>query len=327
MSGHPFYDDHRQGRNLWYIWLFGGLFIWIVSKLIPNLQSSLFFNTSVEYPTTMFFQAFFEGLNTGQWFYNYLFASIPVLLAIWLVQTKARQRPFHKLIQPNPNIRFRWRRFLAAILVFAGLMALYWLVYYTLFDWMTGQSVAEQLGMDEEDFPMLADRWSKFYFFAIIMLPLVVLNALAQEMAFRGYLDQGLTRYLKRPWAVFLLSSFLYAVWYIYLVDVIVLFIAEDNAHPRTGPTLILYFLNAMVFGFYMSILTYMDRGIEAAVGLNFAGSLLYEVALSPVQLVAWEQDLDGFGYEYLEFVDTLVFYLLALVVLAFWRFGLGEAQ
>ena len=81
----------------------------------------------------------------------------------------------------------------------------------------------------------------------------------------RGYLNQGLSRLIKSPWIIFFITSAGFAALHLGNPE-----IAQSGIEGNKLITLSGYFF----FGFFACILTYIDGGLETAIGVHAANNL-----------------------------------------------------
>lgn len=100
----------------------------------------------------------------------------------------------------------------------------------------------------------------RFWGFAIVSLLLIPLQAGAEEVFFRGYLNQGLTHLTRNKWIAFSLSSLAFMAMH--------LSNPEALAGASTG-TLPIVMSGYLFFGIAMCILVWLDDGLETAIGVH----------------------------------------------------------
>lgn len=100
----------------------------------------------------------------------------------------------------------------------------------------------------------------KFWGFAIVSLLLIPLQAGAEEVFFRGYVNQGLTHIMRNKWIAFGLSSLAFMA--LHLSN------PEALAGASTG-TLPIVMSSYLFFGLAMCVLVWLDDGLETAIGVH----------------------------------------------------------
>ena len=151
--------------------------------------------------------------------------------------------------------KFRWGRLLFSMVVFWAVAA-----GLTIIAHITDQSRAEYV-FDS----------SRFLPFFIISLLLIPLQSATEEIVLRGYLNQGLFRLIKTPWIVFLITSAGFAALHLGNPE-----IDAGAANGTKWLTLSSYFF----FGIFACLLTYIDGGLETAIGVHAANNLYAAVIL-----------------------------------------------
>jgi len=106
---------------------------------------------------------------------------------------------------------------------------------------------------------------SRFFIYVIVSLLFIPLQSAAEEILLRGYLNQGLGKYIKNPWIVFFITSAGFAA--LHLGN-------PEAAKGAENGTLLLTMSGYFAFGFIACILTYMDGGLESAIGMHVANNL-----------------------------------------------------
>ena len=151
--------------------------------------------------------------------------------------------------------KFRWRRLFFSMIVFWGVAGT-----LTTLAHLTDQSRAEYV------FDI-----SRFIPFLVVSLLLIPLQSATEEIVLRGYLNQGLFRLIKNPWIVFLITSAGFAALHLGNPE-----IDAGIASGTKWLTLSSYFF----FGVFACILTYIDGGLETAIGVHAANNLYAAVIL-----------------------------------------------
>lgn len=172
----------------------------------------------------------------------------PIVTAgIWTAQRVLHKRSLRSL--HTAAERFRWKRMAFAMIVFwAVASALSYAAH------ITGQSPAE----------FVFDP-SRFWGFAIVSLLFIPLQSATEEIVLRGYLNQGLSRLIKSPWIIFIITSAGFAALHLGNPE-----IAQSGAEGNKLVTLSGYFF----FGIFACLLTYIDGGLETAIGVHAANNL-----------------------------------------------------
>ncbi len=177
----------------------------------------------------------------------------PMIAGLWMAVKLVHKRPFLSLL--TATSRFRWGRLFFSMIVFWGVVGC-----FTILGHITGLN----------DISVVFDP-SRFFTYALISLLLIPVQSATEELVLRGYLNQGLGKYIKNPWIVFVLTSAMFAA--LHLGN------PEAAAGAEQGKYLITmssYFF----FGFFACILTYIDGGLESAIGIHAANNLYASIFL-----------------------------------------------
>lgn len=177
----------------------------------------------------------------------------PLIIGLWLVLKFVHGRAFKTLM--TAHHKFRWGRVAFSMLVFWAVVGSITFIAHT-----TGMSRVE--GVFDP---------SRFYAYAAISLLLIPLQSASEEIVLRGYLNQGLGKYIKNPWIVFFITSAMFASLHLGNPEAI-----EGAANGKLLLTMSGYFM----FGMFACVLTYIDGGLESAIGVHAANNLFASVML-----------------------------------------------
>lgn len=191
-----------------------------------------------------------------------LFSFVGAILAAWLVQRFIHYRTFTSLI--TAAARIRWSRIIWTV-------ALTWGVY-------AASVFIMGLFTDGGIYPN-PDRPSMLPF-VIATLLFIPIQCAAEEVMFRGYLNQALGRFIPSALAVFIVTS--------------IAFGALHLANPEIGAAkdagmFWLVFAGYCLFGFILSLMVWVDNGLESAIGVHIGNNawiaifLNYEGSVLPV--------------------------------------------
>ena len=153
------------------------------------------------------------------------------------------------------HTHFRWAR------VFQS-MAVFWAIAGTL------TLVAHVMGFNKVEGVF---DGSKFFLYATISLALIPLQSATEEIMLRGYLNQGLGKYIRNPWIVFFITSAMFASLHLGNPEAV-----EGAASGKLLLTMSGYF----AFGMFACVLTYIDGGLESAIGVHAANNLYASILL-----------------------------------------------
>lgn len=226
--------------------------------------------------------------------YAFMLLTFPPLIGgLWLALKFIHKRGFKTLMTAHTH--FRWKR------VFQS-MAVFWAIAGTL------TVIAHIMGFNTVEGVF---DGSKFFLYAAISLCLIPLQSAAEEIILRGYMNQGLGKYIRNPWIVFFITSALFASLHLGNPEA-----AEGAASGKLFTTMSGYFM----FGMFACVLTYIDGGLESAIGVHAANNLYASVLLGYDNSALPTPTVFKTGLN----ADTdLIFTMLtlALVCLVLWKF------
>ena len=180
--------------------------------------------------------------------YALILLSFPILAGgLWLTQKFVHRRTFLSLL--TAATKFRWGRLGFAMLVMWAALGAGSFILHT-----TGASHAE-----------FVFNPSRFWMYLPVTLLCIPLQSATEEIALRGYLNQGLGHYIKNPWIVFIITSAAFAS--LHLGNPEVLESTKDTS-------LIIAISGYFLFGIFACILTYIDGGLESAIGMHAANNI-----------------------------------------------------
>lgn len=180
--------------------------------------------------------------------YALILASFPVLMGgIWLVQKFVHKRTFLSVLTATQ--KFRWGRMGFAMLVMWAILAGGAYIGH-----LTGASQAE----------IVFDP-SRFWMYLPVTLLFIPLQSATEEIALRGYLNQGIGHYISNPWIVFIITSALFASLHLGNPEV---------AESTKDTSLIIAMSGYFLFGIFACVLTYIDGGLESAIGMHAANNI-----------------------------------------------------
>lgn len=205
---------------------------------------------------------------------------LPVILL--LVFAFLGQKP-GQFLSGHP--RFRWHRLFQA----AG----FWLLASLILEFLAFALKPASYQLNNRTEHLLALMGITFF--------LVPLQATAEEVFFRGYLQQALVRFTRRPWLAILVTASL--------------FFLLHGANPEFEKFgLAFSILNYGGFGIMFGMLAYLDEGLEAAIGIHAINNMYGTL------IVGFDDSVSG-GFAlfsispYDPVLGTLQFYLAALAV------------
>ena len=192
----------------------------------------------------------------------FAFSFIGAYAGAVLVQYFVHSRTFTSLVTAAAD--FRWSR-----LVWAGLLT--WGVYGA------GSVVSAVMGWGTYEANPERARMLPFVIATLIAIPI---QASAEELIFRGYLNQALARFVPSVLVVFALTSLVFGALHLANPEVAA---AEEDG------TFWLAFAGYALFGFILSLVVWFDHGLEAAMGIHIANNMFaaifvnYENSVLPI--------------------------------------------
>lgn len=191
----------------------------------------------------------------GEWMRNspiaYMFILLtfpPFMIGLWLAQKHLHRRPIRAL--HTGADRFRWRRLFFTMIVYWAILAVLSLIASAA-GWMKAELVFDA---------------QRFWMFLPVTLLFIPLQSATEEIALRGYLNQGLIHFLKNPWIVFVLTSAAFAFLHIGNPEV--------AASTEGGSSKILSLSGYFLFGIFACLISYIDGGLESAIGMHAANNM-----------------------------------------------------
>lgn len=195
---------------------------------------------------------------------------------------------------------FRWGHLLRTMFIIFAFYGLLSFIEYKFFP-------AEYEGMQ------LQTDMGAYLKLLLITLILVPFQAASEEFLCRGYLNQALIKYLRSPWAVFIITSAGFAVLHAW----------NPESTGQMGP----YLASIFLFGMAMCVLLYFEGGIESAIGAHIANNIFvfallgYEDPELPnTALFTLGEPVIGWTDFGIEFVMTVI--LIALIICANRKWG-----
>lgn len=250
-------DVARQGKNSWWRYLLGILFIlllWIVvgsivSLIVGSILLTIHLNQSglnpeaLQQPSQQQLLSFLKTPSVGA----YVTVNIPFIffgLAILLVVIGLHRRPFRTLISADSSVNFK--RLLRGFLV--------WFLISTILI-----PVDYLLNSQNYVFSFNPGQWFLLLPLALVLTPL---QTSAEEFFFRGYLLQGLGLLTRQRFVLIIVSSLLFAVPH---------FVNPEMQRGAVWLAL-LYF----AFGVFLTVITLKDNRLELALGVHAANNLRF---------------------------------------------------
>lgn len=238
---------HKFKHDSWRYWL-GIVVIFIIWQLgsIP-LAIAVFakvfqdggdLNTLGEDPN-----ALMQILSPNLTLFLMLLAFAVGLGGIWLWIKKVHEQSFTALTTTRKKID--WSRFWYGFLLIGVTTTLLTLIEYV---W------------HPESFEVQFN-WGSFLILFIIAVLMVPLQTSFEEYFFRGYIMQGLGLMTKTRWVPLIFTSVVFGVMHAFNPEV-----------DKMGSIIMIYYIGT---GFFLGIITLMDRGLELALGFHAGNNLI----------------------------------------------------
>ena len=238
---------HKFKHDSWRYWL-GIIVIFIIWQLgsIP-LAIAVFakvfqdggdLNTLGEDPNVLM-----QILSPNLTLFLMLLAFAVGLGGIWLWVKKVHEQSFTALTTTRKKID--WSRFWYGFLLIGVTTTLLTLIEYV---W------------HPESFEVQFN-WGSFLILFIIAVLMVPLQTSFEEYFFRGYIMQGLGLMTKTRWIPLIFTSVVFGAMHAFNPEV-----------DKMGSIIMIYYIGT---GFFLGIITLMDRGLELALGFHAGNNLI----------------------------------------------------
>lgn len=276
----------HEGKNDWWRYLisFPGIIVtWLLVGSIPVVLLMAYVSMDAD-PATGFSGTGFTGVNVVMEFLFTMSSFVPFIVATVLAVRFIHVRPLKTLFTGGTHIR--WGR------IFAG--AGVWLVIAAVLSIVEALLYPGRYVLTFQPVTLLI-----FTIFALILIPI---QTSAEELFFRGYLLQWLGLRLKNKWILSLLNG--------------VLFFLPHAGNPEMASDFILVGLGYFAMGFFLTLITIQDEGIELALGMHAGNNLFaalfanYEVTALPSPSLFTVQILDPLYSLIALVVGMILFYL-----------------
>ena len=191
-----------------------------------------------------------KAMGLNPWIYIIFLITFPGTLAVvFIIQKFWHGRTITSL--HTAFARYNWNRTFFAIGVFWALAAI-----FSAFGHFSGLSPLK-VTFDP----------ARFFGFAIASLLFIPLQSATEEIIVRGYMNQGLGKYIKSPWIVFIITSLFFMA--LHLAN------PESTSSAEKGAFMHLLTMSSYFsFGFLLCVLVYYEGGLETAIGVHVANNL-----------------------------------------------------
>ena len=185
------------------------------------------------------------------------------IIGAWLVQRFVHGRTFTSLL--TAASRYRWGRMVWVLLLTWGVYAVTTFVF-------------SAMGLGGETYAN-PDR-SKMLPFVLATLLFIPVQCAAEEIMFRGYFNQALGKYIPSAAVVFAITSIAFGAMHLANPEI---------ATAKEEGTFWYAFAGYTLFGFFLSVMVWIDNGLEAAIGVHIANNawaatfINYEGSVLPI--------------------------------------------
>ena len=174
--------------------------------------------------------------------WGFFWAPIGLVGGLWLVQTAVHGRTLLSLVTARPHIE--WRRIATGAAVWAALLSV-------------AEVVAVLLAPGAY---RLTFQPGPFFASLVALVPLIALQALGEEMFFRGYLLQAIARYTRSWWLLVPLGATLFSLPHL--------------GNPEVGSGGWAVVASYALMGGFLTAVALRDDRLELAIGLHVANNL-----------------------------------------------------
>lgn len=260
------------GRNEWWRYVLGAvtiLFFWLVLGFLPYI--------------------WITGGASPDPLLDYIainFSIVMMLGGLFLTVTAIHRRPLFSLISAERTVDWKRIAYSAAAWSILGLI----------------MTVSEHLIYPDRYY--LSFHPGRFFVFALVALVLTPVQTTAEELVFRGYVMQGLGLVVRRPAAVAVMSSAIFALPHLMNPEV-----------QQHGAALMA--ASYFVIGLLLAAVTLRDGRLELAIGVHAANNLLlvlvanYEGSVLKTESIFTAREIDPLYTLITLTVGALVFYWL----------------
>lgn len=215
-----------------------------------------------------------------------LFASIIALFALVLFFKPFHNRTLKQVI--NGTNRIRWNRFWMGIVVWGVILVLYLIIDRSIYP-------------ANYTFQFDITSFIPLVFITLIMMPF---QTTYEELAFRGYLAQGIAAYTRNRWLVVIIPGVLFGLIHFLNPEV------KEHGFWLMMPQYIF-------FGLFFGLITVLDDGIELAMGVHAINNIFVSLFTTNSSSVFQTPAVFSVG-EIDPLKELVVLVISALLVLAF---------
>ncbi|MEP3655165.1 MAG: CPBP family intramembrane glutamic endopeptidase [Litorimonas sp.] len=154
----------------------------------------------------------------------------------------------------------------------------------------------------------------KFWIYALVSLLFIPLQSATEEIAFRGYFNQGLTHLFKSKWIAFAITSLAFMALHLSNPEAL-----EGSASGTLPIVMSGYFF----FGFAMCLIVWIDDGLETAIGIHAGNNCFAAIIMNYENSVLPTPSVFLTGTDPVKDSISTVLVLATLVaIIWFWRRG-----
>ncbi|NNE58372.1 MAG: CPBP family intramembrane metalloprotease [Hellea sp.] len=178
-----------------------------------------------------------------------LSAFIFPLIALLIATRLAHRRYARTLITAAERVN--WKRMVVGAFITFGVLGLL-------------TAVLHFTGLSKVSYHFDAKRFAGFTIASLLFIPF---QSAAEELVFRGYLNQAFSAFFKNKWIIFAITSALFASMHL------------SNPESQAGAEVgmlhhILIMSGYFLFGFVLCVIVYFEGGLEAVIGVHAANNL-----------------------------------------------------
>lgn len=176
-----------------------------------------------------------------------LLTFVPLIIGTLMAAKIIHRRAFKTVLTAHTH--FRWKRVFFAF-VLTGVISGGFMI------------ISHFIGLNPIKYTFDPTQFIKYLPILLLLIPL---QSAAEEIVLRGYMNQGLGQYIRNPWIVFAITSALFMSLHLSNPEV------STSAGTATHYfTIFSYF----AFGIMACVLTYIDGGLESAIGVHVGNNL-----------------------------------------------------
>lgn len=265
MQSHISYFYPQTGRRQWWSWIFGFSLViigWIlISSIIygyiyPWIITHYGTNLTLDYNTDAY-EALLVHISRNPYIYMTILMVFPAtLICLYVVQLKWHKRPL--LYLHTGATYFRYKRLFQALTLTLSAYAITACLSYV-------------SGLGIFRYTFVADRFWPYLLISLLFIPL---QSATEEIIFRGYLNQAFCSLMQHKWLAFFLSSLFFTSMHMSNPEI-------QSAQNQNIWVFIWTLSSYFFFAFLLSILVFLDNGLEAAIGIHIANNMFAAIFIN----------------------------------------------